>query len=185
MGLQSAGCCKHHGAGVTSLHSNAFEEFSLASGRYKYCSNINLKYIIYIVHIKLTAMINKIKIYCSYDEILRLWDTRNFRCPISETNLGGGVWRLKWDPFYGKYLFAACMYGGFRLIDCKKKECPEVIEEYNEHESIAYGCDWSFLSSEKISNDKLCPATCQKIHLSATCSFYDHTLKLSSINFKD
>ncbi|KAK0079458.1 hypothetical protein PV325_001246 [Microctonus aethiopoides] len=153
MGLQSAGCCKHHGAGVTSLHSNAFEEFSLASG--------------------------------SYDEILRLWDTRNFRCPISETNLGGGIWRLKWDPFYGKYLFAACMYGGFRLVDCKKKECPEVIGEYNEHESIAYGCDWSFLSSEKVSNDKLSPATCQKIHLSATCSFYDHTLKLSSINFKD
>ncbi|CAK9834201.1 Diphthine methyltransferase [Anthophora retusa] len=56
----------------------------------------------------------------SYDEMLRLWDTRNFKQPISEINLGGGIWRLKWDPFLQRYLLAACMYGGFRIIDCEK-----------------------------------------------------------------
>nr|XP_034191546.1 diphthine methyltransferase isoform X1 [Osmia lignaria] len=86
----------------------------------------------------------------SYDEILRLWDTRNLKRPISEINLGGGVWRLKWDPFVQKYLLAACMYGGFRIVDCEKSESPSIIGEYNEHKSIAYGCDWCFLNSKKI-----------------------------------
>lgn len=105
---------------------------------------------------------------------------RNFRCPVAQTNLGGGIWRLKWDPFHYRYLLAACMYGGFRVVDCEKKENPEVIGEYNEHNSIAYGCDWSFLL---FAGGKLCQTECQKSVFAATCSFYDNTLKLSSISF--
>ncbi|XP_068983697.1 diphthine methyltransferase [Bombus flavifrons] len=143
---------KVHGAGVTSIHSNAAREFLLSSG--------------------------------SYDEILRLWDTRNLKQPISNINLGGGIWRLKWDPFKWKYLLAACMYSGFRIVDCKNTEIPSVIGEYNEHESIAYGCDWSYLNSEEISGQILEKET-QYAFLMTTCSFYDHVLKLSALYLKN
>ncbi|XP_033177917.1 diphthine methyltransferase [Bombus impatiens] len=118
---------KVHGAGVTSIHSNAAREFLLSSG--------------------------------SYDEILRLWDTRNLKQPISNINLGGGIWRLKWDPFKWKYLFAACMYSGFRIVDCENTEIPSVIGEYNEHESIAYGnemrqkCNYYVQKIDNLSDD--------------------------------
>ncbi|XP_031829648.2 diphthine methyltransferase [Nomia melanderi] len=142
---------KTHGAGVTSLHSNASKEFVLASG--------------------------------SYDESLRLWDVRNIKRPISETSLGGGVWRLKWDPFARNYLLAACMYGGFRIVDCENVETPSVIGEYNEHESLAYGCDWSFLKSAEITQ-RMHKTEVQNVYLISTCSFYDHILKLSAVHLK-
>ncbi|CAD1478223.1 unnamed protein product, partial [Heterotrigona itama] len=142
---------KVHGAGVTSIHSNATREFLVSSG--------------------------------SYDEILRLWDTRKLRQPISDINLGGGVWRLKWDPFERKHLLAACMYGGFRIVDCENTGIPSVVDEYNEHESIAYGCDWCFLNSKEISEQILEKET-QNAFLITTCSFYDHVLKLSALHLK-
>ncbi|CAK9802285.1 Diphthine methyltransferase [Anthophora plagiata] len=120
----------------------------------------------------------------SYDEMLRLWDTRNFKQPISEINLGGGIWRLKWDPFLQRYLLAACMYGGFRIIDCKKVETPSVIGEYREHESISYGCDWSFLNNEEIT-EQLLKTKMQNVALTSTCSFYDHVLKISALYLED
>ncbi|KOC69406.1 WD repeat-containing protein 85 [Habropoda laboriosa] len=120
----------------------------------------------------------------SYDEILRLWDTRNFKRPISEMNLGGGIWRLKWDPFVRRYLLAACMYGGFRIVDCEKTETPFVIGEYNEHKSIAYGCDWSFLNSKEIT-EQILKTKMQNVLLTSTCSFYDHVLKISALYIKD
>ncbi|XP_015118269.1 diphthine methyltransferase [Diachasma alloeum] len=117
----------------------------------------------------------------SYDEILRLWDTRQMRRSISETNLNGGIWRLKWDPFHHKYLFAACMYSNFKIIDCQRQENPEIVAELNEHESIAYGCDWSSLSEDEAVN-KLVLENCEsRTVIAATCSFYDHTLKLSAV----
>ena len=148
VGATSTGVSKAHGAGVTSVHSNAAKEFLLSSG--------------------------------SYDETLRLWDTRHFKRPVSEVDLGGGIWRLKWDPFARKYLLAACMYGGFRIIDCENTESPSLIGEYNEHESIAYGCDWSLLSSPEIA-ERILKREMRDVALIGTCSFYDHTLRLSAI----
>lgn len=113
----------------------------------------------------------------SYDEILRLWDTRNLARPISQTNLTGGVWRLKWDPFARRYLLAACMYGGFKLVDTWETEAPSIIAEYTEHESIAYGCDWSFSTEELNPREDLSSMEL----LIGTCSFYDHVLKLSAL----
>ncbi|XP_076293228.1 diphthine methyltransferase [Lasioglossum baleicum] len=120
----------------------------------------------------------------SYDESLRLWDTRNWKTPVSRTDLGGGVWRLKWDPFARKYLLAACMLGGFRIVDCENTEAPHVIGEYNEHKSLAYGCDWSFLNSAEVPKRALNKETCD-VCLIGTCSFYDHLLKLSAVYLKD
>lgn len=102
---------------------------------------------------------------------------------MSEINLGGGIWRLKWDPFYHKYLIAACMYGGFRLVDCTFKNNLKIIGEYNEHKSISYGCDWSHLACDDV-EAKLSLKNYQKI-LVTTCSFYDHKLDLSSLNLNE
>lgn len=104
--------------------------------------------------------------------------------PISNINLDGGVWRLKWDPFERKHLLAACMYGGFRIVDCEKTEIPSVVGEYNEHESIAYGCDWCFLNSKEIS-EQIFEKETQNAFLITTCSFYDHVLKLSALYLKN
>ncbi|KAF7398697.1 hypothetical protein HZH66_006594 [Vespula vulgaris] len=121
----------------------------------------------------------------SYDEKLRLWDTRNFKRPISETNLHGGIWRLKWDPFARRFLLAACMYGGFKVIDCQNTETPSIVDEYNNHESLSYGCDWSFLSRQCISERAIFQTNEQNVGLVSTCTFYDHNLKLSVVRLTD
>ena len=54
---------------------------------------------------------------CSYDERVLIWDTRQLRRPVSESAVGGGVWRLKWMST-GTGLLAACMHNGLHLLDC-------------------------------------------------------------------
>ncbi|XP_012271683.1 diphthine methyltransferase [Orussus abietinus] len=134
---------RSHTAGVTSIRSDPFREFSLTTG--------------------------------SYDETLRFWDTRKLRAPLGETVLGGGIWRIKWDPFDRERLLTACMYGGFKVVDCKRPEVPIVHKECLEHGSIAYGCDWSFIEPEKSSHEALI----------VTCSFYNHLLRSSLLSMTD
>ena len=55
---------------------------------------------------------------CSYDENLRLFDTRQMRRPVSTSPLGGGVWRVKWEPLSGHCLLTATMHNGFHILDC-------------------------------------------------------------------
>nr|CBH09247.1 putative WD40 repeat domain 85 [Heliconius melpomene] len=101
----------------------------------------------------------------SYDEKVRLWDTRNLKRCITETDVNGGVWRLKWHPYNKRVILAACMYGGFRILNIEKQI--NIISEYLEHESIAYGADWKF-------DDKL--------SMVATCSFYDCTVHVGEVD---
>ncbi|CAF4954176.1 unnamed protein product [Pieris macdunnoughi] len=102
----------------------------------------------------------------SYDEKVRLWDARQMKRCLTETNVGGGVWRLKWHPNRKSVILAACMYGGFRLL--RAEDTIEILYEYLEHESIAYGADWKFENKE--------------LSMVATCSFYDCNLRVGEIN---
>ncbi|KAM3964329.1 diphthine methyltransferase [Aphomia sociella] len=100
----------------------------------------------------------------SYDEKVRLWDARNLKQCVTETDVKGGVWRLKWHPNKPTMVLAACMYGGFRILRVEEQTVV-VVCEYLEHDSIAYGADWQF----------------DEDPLAATCSFYDCSLHIGEI----
>jgi len=104
----------------------------------------------------------------SYDENVLVWDLRNFKRPMSETHVGGGVWRLKWRPDDGKALLCACMHGGAHVLsfpdDDFSKE-GEKIASYFGHPTITYGGDFSHGDTGVI----------------ATAAFYDHQMHLWEI----
>jgi len=91
--------------------------------------------------------------------------------------LNGGVWRLKWDPFTHQYLLAACMHNGFNIIN--HDMLSTIVVNYKEHTGLAYGCDWSFLKQQDVSRLNIPNGDT----LMSTCSYEDHTLKISVIDF--
>ena len=95
----------------------------------------------------------------SYDEIVNIWDTRNMKKSLKSKNLGGGIWRVKWEPYGRDLLLTACMYNGFHVINTENEL--EIHASFNEHKSIAYGCDWYYKTNEDDSTV-------------ASVSFYDH-----------
>lgn len=114
----------------------------------------------------------------SYDERLLLWDKRQMKIWLNDTNLGGGVWKIRWEPEKGRYMLVAAMHNGFHIVDshspladqdssASDSREPEIVTSYKEHSSLAYGCDWSRQTS--------CSSGRKTI---ATCSFYDHSLQL-------
>ncbi|KAI7862655.1 hypothetical protein BDF14DRAFT_1735771 [Spinellus fusiger] len=94
----------------------------------------------------------------SYDEHVYYWDTRSMRMPLKTVHTpGGGIWRLKWHPTRKNTLLTASMHAGaFVIVD------GQVTQSFTEHSSMVYGADWSFMHD----------------NLVASCSFYDHSLRL-------
>lgn len=116
---------------------------------------------------------------------------RKMKNPLHTLNLSGGVWRVKWNPFSFDSILTACMHGGFHVVNCKNTVNtsvePAILTSYNNHESIAYGADWSHLNSESVkemfargeSDLKSTLESYQDLFLISTCSFYDHKLCVS------
>mmetsp|Transcript_12189 Transcript_12189/g.16844 ORF Transcript_12189/g.16844 Transcript_12189/m.16844 type:complete len:352 (+) Transcript_12189:123-1178(+) len=103
----------------------------------------------------------------SYDDTLKLWDTRNMKRPLCELNTGGGVWRIKWHPTRSDLILTACMRSGFKLVRTNLQSELQTIDEFRpDCQPIAYGADWCYWK-----NDKYPYAT-------ATCSFYDQHCSL-------
>ncbi|KAK9508792.1 hypothetical protein O3M35_006263 [Rhynocoris fuscipes] len=115
----------------------------------------------------------------SYDEKILLWDIRNMKIPINSLDVGGGVWRLKWESKMGHEICASCMYFGSVVVN---ESNTEIIAEYKEHKSINYGIDWSLLSEEKIyQNLNIDKCEDFKCNLITVCSFYDNLLSLALV----
>lgn len=107
----------------------------------------------------------------SYDEYVRVWDTRNCRAPVFKHHVGGGVWRLKFHPADRTRLLAACMHDGFKVLRLDKGL--ETIYEFREHESLAYGADWVYEGASSGSASDVI----------GTSSFYDHAFKIWRIEY--
>ncbi|WVW80033.1 hypothetical protein I302_102006 [Kwoniella bestiolae CBS 10118] len=117
----------------------------------------------------------------SYDEILRIFDTRSPLTPLTTIHLGGGIWRTKFHPSSErkKHILNACMHDNFKIVNLPNSIINlqsssnsdegrgEIITTFEDHESLAYGVDWSRLPSDS------CGET-----LVASCSFYDHAMHL-------
>ncbi|KAL3876176.1 hypothetical protein ACJMK2_034047 [Sinanodonta woodiana] len=123
----------------------------------------------------------------SYDEQLCIWDSRQMRRPLQDIGLGGGIWRVKWEPWSGTRILTATMYNGFHLLqaDSTSGAAIDILSRYTKHESLAYGADWCRLNSNQnvgpcektVDSETTFSATPAK-YLISTCSFYDHSLHL-------
>jgi len=115
----------------------------------------------------------------SYDSIVRIFDVRQLGSPVSQANVGGGAWRVKWHPdeMRKEDLLVACMHDGFKVVQFGPTTDggrvfsgePEVVKRHDDHESMAYGADWSHAS-----------ALASGETLIGGCSFYDHKMSLWS-----
>ncbi|WFD06227.1 methylated diphthine methylhydrolase [Malassezia vespertilionis] len=106
----------------------------------------------------------------SYDEKLRIFDARNTQRPVSETEVGGGIWRTKWHPTRPDTILLGCMHGGFQVLQDTQPaaEAMEVVCHFDAHNSIAYGCDWERGMLQTNPDEDLV----------YSCSFYDATLRV-------
>lgn len=107
----------------------------------------------------------------SYDEYLRIFDTRAWRQPISELQLFGGIWRIKSSKCDRNLLLCACMYKNFSLCRINDDHnALNLVAEFKKHESICYGADFA---PNRLCNDG---------QVMITCSFYDKKLCISTIH---
>ncbi|KAL2649763.1 hypothetical protein R1flu_017891 [Riccia fluitans] len=96
-----------------------------------------------VCSIQSNPLLENILVTGSYDEYVRLWDLRMIQKPLMqvELGLGGGVWRLKWHHKDSGLILAACMHNGFAIARIEGGEIT-VLEQYEEHKSLAYGGSW-------------------------------------------
>mgnify|MGYP003901380025 CR=1 FL=1 len=87
----------------------------------------------------------------------------------TDVKMGGGVWRIKQSPTSSSSLLTACMHNGFHIVDIDDVNL-RISHGYSEHESLAYGADWKLMNDES------------STFVAATCSFYDHLLKIWNVS---
>ncbi|KAK3739991.1 hypothetical protein RRG08_005263 [Elysia crispata] len=87
----------------------------------------------------------------SYDEEILVWDRRSMKTPLTSANLGGGIWRIKWNPKNGASILTATMYNGTHIIDYKNSNdvCMPIVATHRDH-NLAYGADWCQLYAHVI-----------------------------------
>jgi len=149
-------------AGVTTIQSNPFVEHLIAVGRQVYTAWINIP-----------SIIN----FLSYDNEIRLFDSRKPLTPIEIADIGGGAWRVKWHPSAARKqdVLVACMHDGFKVVrfgihnDGDVLGKSQILKENKSHDSLAYGADWSY--APPLPNGET---------LVGSCSFYDHKLSIWS-----
>lgn len=114
----------------------------------------------------------------SYDETVCIYDLRNVTnakpSPLCHSDsVGGGIWRIKWHPHDDNRLLLGAMHGGCRIVqlqDLSNESIKfKIIQEFTNHESMAYGADWIVDTSAGV-------------ELAASCSFYDRALYVWNAN---
>ncbi|KAF8629705.1 hypothetical protein AX15_003321 [Amanita polypyramis BW_CC] len=106
----------------------------------------------------------------SYNNNVSLFDRRKASVSLSEVDVKGGVWRVKWNPHENRKrdLLVASMRDGFKVLHYENgMHQGQVLQRFDDHESLAYGVDWSF---EPPSEDGK--------QVVGSCSFYDHLLHI-------
>ena len=95
-----------------------------------------------------------------------LFDRRKPSVSLSEIDVGGGVWRVKWNPHENRKqdLLVACMHDGFKTLKYESgMGRGTIMQRFDVHKSLAYGVDWSVqLPTE------------DNKQIVGSCSFYDH-----------
>ncbi|PBL01145.1 WD-40 repeat-containing protein [Armillaria gallica] len=136
---------------------------------------VNKRFDAGITSIQSHPYVEKLIAVGSYDNLVRLFDTRKPSVPISQIDVGGGAWRVKWHPSSTRKndLLVACMHDGFKIVSfdhllsddsLRANTGNRIVKRFDEHESLAYGVDWSYATPE---GDHT---------VIASCSFYDHLL---------
>ncbi|EIM83306.1 WD-40 repeat-containing protein [Stereum hirsutum FP-91666 SS1] len=115
----------------------------------------------------------------SYDNTVRLFDSRKLLTPLTQADVHGGAWRVKWhpDPNRQHDLLVAAMHSGFKVRQPPIGEKWQIAKSYDEHESLAYGVDWSYRGSESWGKNGSVDEEGRGNTLIASCSFYDHALR--------
>lgn len=89
---------------------------------------------------------------------------------MASHDAGGGIWRLKWHSTRSERLLVAAMHDGFKVVDFAglggEAISAEIAARFDGHESLAYGADWCGATND------------QGEDVVASCSFYDHSLKV-------
>ncbi|KAI0068187.1 WD-40 repeat-containing protein [Artomyces pyxidatus] len=117
----------------------------------------------------------------SYDNTVRIYDNRKLLTPLTQADVGGGAWRVKWHPSPSRadHLLVASMHDGFKVLQFQNvwdkadgalasEESWKVVQRFDKHESLAYGVDWSHAEGQGEQAETLI----------ASASFYDHALHL-------
>ncbi len=110
--------------------------------------------------------------------------------PLQATSLGGGIWRIKWNPFLPDLAAAACMHNHFCILSTHLDSAHpvEVVSVYKNHTSLAYGIDWCRESGKVSQEDAEMKGSGMKgsgsgVSVLASCSFYDHSLHIWNTSF--